>query len=71
MHARDVVKNPSFNGLSKQDFQNRLTAEADGQTKGMNEARKAYINALREGFRQAGGKSKAGTNPLKQKSWAD
>lgn len=65
MHARDVIKNPSFNGLSKQDFQNKLAAEADNQTADMNEARKAYIDSLREGFRQAGGRSQPGTNPLK------
>ena len=65
LHAREIMKHPSFKGMSKADFVRKLQDEESTEFQKMDPARREYIAALREGYRQSGKRKKRGTgNPL-------
>lgn len=64
LHSRDLMKNPAFKGISKTDFINKLSADAETHATKMNQAKQDYIDALRQGYQQTAGKKKSKGNPL-------
>ena len=60
LHARELMKHPSFKGISKQQFTDMLTKETEKEAAGANAARRDLIEAMEQGKRESGKKSRSG-----------
>lgn len=65
LHSREVLKHPSFRGISKEQFLSQLSKISDSVVPIIDQATQEYKNILIEGYRNAGRSRKQdGYNPL-------